>query len=263
MNRVTLISRSFSVVGALGVASALLVSSSARAADPTAAEILKSLDHATSCYEDLSTDVKMSVFEGGATKGREFTFVQTSKGQKRIVKFTSGSDKGMGFLSEGAETLYAYLPDMKRVRRLGTHVGEQSVLGSDLTNADMSDGNGLAANYTPTLVGSEGEAWIIELQAKPEKKKDVVFSKLKIWVDKKIHQSLKVEEYDSSGKLARTQERTGYKLDEGSTDHYSPSEIKYVDLKRNGHSTKLQFTTAKANQKVSDDLFTQRTLIRQ
>ena len=96
-----------------------------------------------------------AAYEAGATKGREYQFSQTTKGQKRIVRFNAPGDiKGMGFLAEGRDTMYVYPPDMKKIRRMGTHIKAQSVLGSDLTNDDMSEGSGLSSLYKPTLVGT-------------------------------------------------------------------------------------------------------------
>src|SRR5262249_7648416 len=147
----------------------------AAAGEPSADDILKLIDQAQSGYEDLASDVTMTVYEPGAKEGRVYKFHQITKGStKRIVSFQAPGDvKGMGFLAEGPEVLHVYLPDMKRVRRMGTHITNQSIMGSDLTNEDLSAAV-LSDSYSAKLVSADDKQWQIELQLKPGKKSDFV-----------------------------------------------------------------------------------------
>lgn len=233
----------------------------ALAGEPTAAEILKMQDVAGSNFKDLTTESKLIVKEPGATTGREYKFLTISRGaEKRIVRFLEPGDvKGMGMLVEGRDTMYAYLPGFDRVRRLGTHVKNQTFMGSDASFEDMAAGN-LADLYDAKLVGTEGNDWILELALKPGKETE--FPKRKMWIDKGHHQATKIEDYDAKGTKVRTQTRTDFRKDEGPGEHYTPYKLVIVDHRRNEHSTEILMLSAKVNQNVPDDTFSQRSLVR-
>ena len=241
--------------------SASFAAVSARAAEPGAAEILKLTDAAHSNFKDLTIESKMIIREPGQDKGREFSFTTWMKGEdQRLVRFTAPGDvKGMGMLTEGRDTMYVYLPGFQRVRRMGTHLKNQTFMGSDLNYEDMNEAlyTGL---YEPKYIGVEGDNWVLELTLL--KGKQAEFPKLKMWIDRKIHQSTKIEFYDDKGENARTSLRTGWTRDEGPGDHYSPTSVKMIDHRRNGHSTEVVLVKAKANSNLPDDLFSQRSLIR-
>lgn len=228
---------------------------------PSAAEILKLHDRAHSNFQDLTIESKMTIREPGAETGRQVALTTWLKGEdKRLVRFTAPADmRGMGILTEGRDTMYAFLPGFQRVRRMGIHLKGQSFMGSDLTFEDMNEST-LTGLYAPKYLGSEGEAWILELALLPGKQAE--FPKLKVWIDKQIHQSTRVEYYDEKGQKARTATRSGWKKDEGPIVHYSPERMVMVDHRRNGHSTELVIVKAKVNQQLGDELFSQRSLIR-
>ena len=85
---------------------------------------------------------------------------------------------------------------------------------------------------------------------------------MRMWVDKVSKLPVKIEFYDEQGRKARTQLRTGLKLDEGSTTHYSPLLITFIDHRRGDHKTELKNNKPLANTNLADDVFSQRSLLR-
>jgi outer membrane lipoprotein-sorting protein len=233
----------------------------ARAGEPTAVEILAMVDKAQGNFEDLTTDSKLVVKEPGQTAGREYRFVTISRGSaKRLVRFLEPGDvKGMGMLIEGADTMYAFLPGFQKIRRLGTHVNNQSFMGSDVSTEDMAGGN-MVDLYDAKLVETTDKEWVIELALKPGKSGQ--FPKRKMWVDKTIHQASRIEDYDGKGGNVRSTTRTDYRKDEGPVEHWTPYAMKIVDHRRNDHQTEILMLSSKVNQKVPDDVFSQRSLVR-
>jgi len=229
--------------------------------EPAAAQILAMADQAYGAFKDLTIESTMTIYEPGKTTGREVGFQSISKGEKRLVRFLSPGDiKGMGFLVENRDTLYALLPAFNnRVRRLGTHVKGQSFMGSDIGYEDMSS-TAMTGIWLPKLVATEADAWVLEVTLLPGK--DAEFPRMKIWVDKKIKQVNRIEYYDGKGAKAKTQTRSDFKLDQGSTAHYTPGEIKVVDHRRNDHSSVIRNTRSQADSGIADDMFTQRSLQR-
>jgi outer membrane lipoprotein-sorting protein len=227
----------------------------------TADEVLKKLDKAMNDFVDLTLDSTMTVFEPGQSTGRDVGFTSVTKGPKRLVRFTAPGDvKGMGFLVESADQMYALLPAFgNRVRRLGTHVKNQSFMGSDIAYEEMSSTE-YGSIYVPKLAGEEDGAWVLELALKPGKEAE--FPRLKLWVDKKTAQAVRIECFDDKGTNVKTEKREGFKLDQGSTTHYTADTMTFIDHRRNDHKTVLRNNKAVANQKVGDDVFTQRNLQR-
>ena len=114
----------------------------------------------------------------------------------------------------------------RRVRRLGTHVKNQSFMGSDASFEDMAEG-AFTGVYDAKIVGTDDKNWILELTLLAGK--DSEFPKRKIWVDKTIHQVTRLEDYDAKGTNVRSQLRTDYRKDEGPVEHWTPYNIKIVD----------------------------------
>lgn len=263
MNRRSRLATAFALVA--GLACQVAPAAAAAADEPSPAEIIKLVDKAQGDFKDLTTDSKLVVMEPGATSGREYRFVTISKGnEKRLVRFLEPGDvKGMGMLIEGRDTMYALLPAFgNRIRRLGTHVKNQGFMGSDVSTEDMAGGT-LADVYDVKVVsGSEngGKEWKLELTVKPGKEAE--FPRRFMWVQKDINQITRFEDFDAKGTNVRSSWRSDYRKDEGPANHYTPFLLRIVDHRRNDHVTEIRMLSAKVNQNVPDDTFTQRALVR-
>jgi len=226
-------------------------------ADETGPQVLEKMDHALNALTDGTFESRLLVHEGAAA--REYGFVTIQKvPDRRLVRFTSPGDvKGMGVLVENAETLYVYLPGFQKVRRMGTHVKNQTFMGSDFSFEDMSQTR-YGLNYDAQLLSQDDAAWTLELKAKD--KKELEFPHLKVWVDKTTHQPTRIEYYDQAGKKLKTQLRSDYKKD--SPEHYNPGKVVVIDHRRNDHTSEIIFTSSKLNTRVKDDVFSVRSLVR-
>jgi outer membrane lipoprotein-sorting protein len=224
-------------------------------ADPKGQEILGKVDKMMNNFSDGVFESKLLVKEGTGAREYGFTTYQKSSG-KRLVRFSSPGDiKGMGVLVENAETMYVFLPGFQRVRRMGTHIKNQTFMGSDFGFEDMSQ-TVFSPNYDANVVSDDGKAAVLELTAK----KDMEYPKLRMTIDLAMMAPTKIEMMDGSGKKVKTQVREGYKKD-ATRDYYSPGRIVQTDHNRN-HESEIDFVSAKLNTGLSDDLFTQRSLIR-
>jgi len=229
----------------------------ALAADPTGNEILIKADTQLNAFKDGTFESKL-VMKQADGSNREYGFTTFQKNpDKRLVRFTSPGDvKGMGVLIENAETMYVYLPGFQRIRRMGTHIRNQTFMGSDFGFDDMATLS-FAASFEGKLVGQTAEQYELELTPKI---KDIEYSKLKMWVNKDHFTMAKVEYYDMAGKKMKTQVRDGYKQD--SPEHWQPGRVAITDHRRNDHTSEILFVNSKLNTNLSDDLFSQRSLIR-
>jgi outer membrane lipoprotein-sorting protein len=236
---------------------AILISSTAFAADPTGPEVLVKIDEALNAFKDAIFESKLLVKQPDG-QAREYGFVTQQKGNKRLVRFTSPGDvKGMGVLVESDASMYVFLPGFQRVRRMGTHVKNQTFMGSDFGYEDMSQ-TSFSVSYDAKLVGADDKNWIIDMTPKP--KMEVEYGRIKVWTDKTMWQPTKLEYYDEKGKLLKTQERLDYHKD--SPTHWQPGRIVMTDHRRNDHKSEIVFTASKIDSGLNDDLFSVRSLVR-
>lgn len=228
------------------------------AADPTGPEILAKVDAQLNSFKDGVFESKL-VLKQSDGSAREYVFTTYQKvPDKRLVRFSSPGDvKGMGVLVENAETMYVFLPGFQRIRRMGTHIKNQTFMGSDFSFEDMSQTR-FGGIYEATLAGQDDKTYTLDLRAK--KAFDLEFPKIRMWVDKGFFAPVKMEFQDAAGKKLKTQVRENYKNDHG--QHWQPGRIKVTDHRRNDHSSEIVFTGTRIDSGLPDDLFTQRSLIR-
>lgn len=242
----------------LCVLAILFAPSLALAADPSGPEILAKVDKGLNAFKDGVFESKLLVRTPDG-QAREYTFTTYQKNpDKRLVRFASPGDvKGMGVLVENKETLYVFLPGFQRVRRMGTHVKNQTFMGSDFSFEDMSQ-TSFSPSYDATLVAQDDKTYTLDLSARAGQ--DLEFTKIKMVVDKSNFALLKMDYLDASGKSLKTQVRDGYKQD--SPQHWQPGRVVITDHRRNDHTSEIVFTSSKLDSGLSDDIFSQRSLVR-
>ncbi len=236
----------------------LLAPSLAWAGDPSGPELLGKVDKQLNAFTDGVFESKLLVKTPDGTS-REYGFTTFQKNpDKRLVRFTAPGDvKGMGVLVENAETMYVFLPGFQRVRRMGTHIKNQTFMGSDFSFEDMSQ-TSFAPTYDAKLIAQDDKTYTLDLTQKAGK--DLEFPHIKMVIDKTFYGPLKMEYLDGSGKKLKTQLREDYKKD--GSEHWNPGKVIITDHRRNDHTSEIVFTSTKLNSGLSDDLFTQRSLIR-
>jgi outer membrane lipoprotein-sorting protein len=234
----------------------LLVTAAARA--ETGGDVLTQVDNAMNSFSDGTFESKLLIREPNG-QARELVFTTYQKvPDKRLVRFSSPGDvKGMGVLVENKDTMYVYLPGFQKVRRVGTHVKNQTFMGSDFSYEDMSNIR-YGTTYDAKLAKEDDKQWELELTIKPGAESE--YPRVKMTVDKKAHQPTRIDFMDASGKVLKTEEFIDYHVD--GANHYGPSRLVVTDHRRNEHKSEIVFTGVKLNTGLKDDLFTQRSLIR-
>jgi outer membrane lipoprotein-sorting protein len=179
----------------------LLLSATARAAEPTAAELMRQ-------YDSIMGPTNME----GVTQMTAHRDDDTERTYKmRMLK--SGDDKfrlwfqepaavrGQEILRQG-DNNWIYMPNLKRAIRMASRDNFQ---GGDFNNADV-----LRVNYEADYEGSlnpntEGvaDAYLLELKAKT---KEASYDKVKLWLRKSDSLPIKGEFYTASGKMLRSAE---------------------------------------------------------
>jgi outer membrane lipoprotein-sorting protein len=222
----------------------------------TGDQILTKVDQVANAPKDREATLKMILVDkNGDSKRRELTMWQKGD-QKRLVRFLSPSDvKGVGFLSLTEEQMYLYMPAFKKIRRVASHIKNESFMSTDFSYDDMAQTK-LTDDYITTSVEETETHYLLELIPKPGS--DVGYSRLSMRVDKKTFVYDKAEYYDRKDKLQKVLTVHQIKLVD---NYWTPTEMEMYDVQKE-HKTTLIFTDIRHDTGLGDELFTQRYLKR-
>ncbi len=189
---------------------------------------------------------------------------------KLLVKFSTPTDiKGTGFLqvehSDGDDDLWLYLPALKKSRRLVANNKKDSFLGSDFSYGDISLPK--VDQYRHTLQASElidaHDCYVIEsVPADETVKFNSGYSRKLTWVRTDNFLEAKVEYYDISGRLLKTQNISKHQLVEPATGRWFAQHREMINH-QTGHQTVLNFDQIEAGVAAPDDQFTTRSIERE
>ncbi len=245
------------IVGVLIIS--LCLANLSLAAEPTAEEIIKSVDTALRAGGNNTASAEMTIT---TTTGEKRTFdldlyVKLDETVKTLIRFLGPPKvKGVGYLILG-DTLKVFYPTTGRIQALPSSIIRKGLQGSDFTLEDIIRSKPFSGNYTPKILGTEKlegkDVYVLELTAAG---KDLAYSKLKMWVDAESLTPAKQEYYDLDGKLLKTLYYKDIKDMEG---FWSPM-LLVVENEQTGHKStvvikKYDFTTV-----IPDDTFTERKL---
>lgn len=225
------------------------VSLSAHAQD--AGSILNNMDGVLYAPKDMTGTNKIILTDkNGKQETREANVLQKGT-DTRIMRFTSpASQAGIAVLALPNDVMYMYLPAFGKERRISSSVKNQNFAGTDFSYDDMEP-KPYSEKYTPELISSEGDAYVLELT--PKGRSD--YSRLVVQVDKANYYPVHMDYYDRGNNKVKEAGYTFKKVG----NYWNPAEIEMKDLKKN-HSTIMQTSNVEFDTGLSDDEFTVRKL---
>jgi len=163
-------------------------------------------------------------------------------------------DKGEVFL-KSKKNMWNFIPAINRMIKIPPSMMMQSWMGSDFTNNDLLKQNSIVTEYKHTFAGSEKlegyDSYVIDLEPLPEAA--VVWGKIKMWITKKNLISLKIEYFDTHGKLVKTETASRIKVMGG---RLLPSHMEMISNTKKGHKTLIDIQYQKFNVKgLRQDFF--------
>jgi len=227
---------------------------SVAAQELSALDIVKKSDATVNAPKDQYLDSKMILINKNGDQKVRKTVMYQKGDEKRLIRFLSPADqKGIGFLSLPNDINYLYLPAFHKVRKIASHVKNQSFAGTDFSYDDMSSFK-YAEEYDPKLLETTEENYVLELTPKANIKKD--YSKLKMLVAKESFYPVKIEHYDKAGNLWKVMVREKV-VKKG--DYWVSLKMEMKDLKKQ-HSTQTLIEKIELDTGLSDNIFTKRNL---
>ena len=156
-------------------------------------------------------------------------------------------DKGEVFL-KSKKNMWNFIPAINRMIKIPPSMMMQSWMGSDFTNNDLMKQNSIVTDYKHTFAGTEKlegyDCYVIDLKPLPEAA--VVWGKIKIWIAKKNLISMKIEYFDTHGKLMKTETASRIKTMGG---RMLPSHMEMISNTKKGHKTLIDILHQEFNVK--------------
>ncbi len=231
---------------------ALLFMMARQANAQDAQEILKKMDEVLYAPKDMTSKIKIVLIDkSGRQKTREANMMQKGT-EMRLFRFTApASQAGIATLSLPHDVMYLYLPSYGKERRISTSVKSQKFAGTDFSYDDM-EAKPLTEKYTPKLIRTEKDYYVLELIPKSPKSE---YSKEVVQVDKTNFYPIHSDYYDKGGNKIKEADYQFEKIGK----YWNTKLITMTDLRKN-HKTKMMSTDVKYDTGLSDDEFTVRKL---
>lgn len=231
---------------------------SGTSAELSGEQILEKSDAVVNASQDMVYAMEMKLIDKeGNEKIREAKMMQKGT-DKRMFKFLTPADvKGVGVLTLEDDIIYLYMPAFHKIRRIASHVKNDTFMGTDFTYDDMSTMD-YHADYDVKDILDEKDEWVLILVPKKEKAEEKDYSQLKMWVRKIDYYQMKIEYYDRSGKLRKVMDKKNI---EKIGKYIVAKEMKMKDLKKD-HSTIMSMKDIKFDNGLTDKDFSKRKLKR-
>lgn len=222
----------------------------------TVEEVLAIADANLTSVKDQTYTASLEVVRDGRTI-KTIEFIARLKGlNKRLVRFTAPGDvRDMAILTTDDGLMYVYMPAYKRVRRVASHVRNQGFMGTDISPEEMGNA-ALSVGWNARIIKEDPESWVLEMIPGPDN--ETSYSKRVVTVSRKQRGVSRIESFDSTGRMVKTEDRSEWKS-------FGPVRIPTRFVVRDlltGSTTIMRFEGCEVNQGLPDSAFTRRALMR-
>jgi len=140
---------------------------------------------------------KLINIEPDGTK-KEFVLYSVKKGKDNVAALflSPASDKGRSTLRQG-DNMWLYIPTVGKPMRI---TSQQSITGGVFSNSDILRVD-YSVEYNVVSTEEKDDTYLLQLKARTS---EVAYDQLKMTVDKKLLQPLRIEAYAASGMLIKT-----------------------------------------------------------
>jgi outer membrane lipoprotein-sorting protein len=240
--------------------------SAALAEEISGREIMENVDKRYT-GDDESVDVTMTLIKSnGRKRVRKVKLWRKSYGEndKSLMRFFEPADvRGSGFLvwehKDKNDDQWLYLPALKKVRRISAQEKEQSFMGTDFSYEDLASFK--VDDYKHTLLKSEeidgDDCFVVQSVPEPGKKKS--YRKTISWIRKDIFFTIRVDFYDKNDNL---QKKLNVSAVEEIDGVWTAQRMEMTNIKKN-HQTILELENIKYNTGLSNNIFTERNLVKE
>jgi len=220
--------------------------------DLSADEILLKCDY-NSSPDTIVSDLELTINQQNRVDVKKMRMY--GKGQeKTYVLFNNPPrDKNTAVLRLG-DNMWMYLPSAERTLKISGHMLRQSFMGSDFSNADITERLKLQEKYEAVFVGTEKvgnmNMYVLDLKAK---KVDAAYYKRKLWIDQQKYIVVREEMYAKSGKMLKLMINSDA---EQIGSRYFPLKTRIEDKLKLNSFSEIIYSNTKMDEPLSDSIFT-------
>jgi Outer membrane lipoprotein-sorting protein len=220
-------------------------------------KVIKTMDDSMTRAKDQYFQYQFVILEPGKPP-RELAMDAYIKGTKwRLANFIAPGDvKGTKVLSLSLDQQYVYLPSFRKVRRVASHIRNQSFMGSAYSYDEMATVT-YGDLFTGELVSENDKEWVVVGTRRPGK--DFSYPKIEFTILKEFTQPSIIKYYSDKGVVLKTEQRLEYSC-QGNICNAGLMIL--TDHTRNDLATKMIRKGWKVNTGVGDDFFSVRELQR-
>jgi outer membrane lipoprotein-sorting protein len=183
----------------------LLIAPSAGVADSTSRNATDIVRDALNHWRGLSSQSEMTMIIHRPDWERSMSMVSWTEGEKRsLVRVTEPSkDRGNGTLIND-DQMWTFSPKINRVIKVPSSMMNQSWMGSDFSNKDISRTDDILEQYDHTLLGESkvDSLLVYEIESVPHEDSAVVWGKEILFV-REDNVMVKQQFYDQDGEMVK------------------------------------------------------------
>lgn len=257
-------------------ATLMLIAGTARAATPSAAEIMAK-NEAARRVNSMEASAELVTKGEAGEKKKNFRWWRELTGDRvhynTLTRFQTPAEvRGEGILfqekSGGDTDVQMYLPAYKKIRRVESQQQSGSFMGSEFSYSDIATPK--ASDYKYRFLKQEAcpneksqQCYVVESTPANETVKDSTgTSKSVKWIRADNFVDTQGEYFNEKGELWKRMQATNIKKVDPKENKWLAYSIRMENVK-NGRSTLLEFRDVKVNQDIKDSTFSVQNLSRE
>lgn len=216
--------------------------------------ILKKVE--SSIPSDQISTVKMILNNSDGGSKERVLLIKQKGSDLRLIKFKSPADvKGVGFLVLSESEMYLYMPEFGKVRRIASHIKNESFMGTDFSYNDIGETN-YSDDYESELKSKNEKEVVLTLTPKNISETD--YSTLLMTVNVENYFPIKIEYFDKNGKPWKVMTQKGIEKVSG---YWIAKSVTMNDLKAK-HSTTMELSDMQFDSGLKETDFSRKVLKR-
>ncbi len=238
-----------------------MVSTVAATASPGDA-MLTRVDAALNRYQtlwlrmDVSTRAPTQQQPGGAERATHMEIEVHLSGRRRRVELHAPADaRGTRVLLDSEQRMYVYLPQLRKIRRVVSHLQERSLLGTALQQADFTLRR-YGRDYQASVARQSTQQLVLKLT--PRAAGSAPYGRIEMTIGRRLMLPTKLRYFSAGGVLLKSEERLSYRCDSGMC---VPERMKIVDHSAGGQKTTLRVIGLQVNKPFAGGLLSKRGLL--
>ena len=226
----------------------------------TPKEIIKKSEDKIRGGEQAYTEIAITIVRPKWT--REMKLKSWAKGTNysMILISAPARDKGSVFL-KSEKQVWSYIPKFNRVTKLPPAAMSQSWMGTDLTNDDLVKESSKIEDFRYNLLNDTiiDSLSCYQIELTPNEGANVIWGKIKVYIDKKDFITLRNENYDEDGELVNVLKASEIKMISGVK---IATRLEMIPIDKKGNKTIMKINKLDTNQQLDTSFFTKQNMQR-